>query len=112
MAIQNDILKREDGLYEIHNPTIDVIVRGMMISTIGGRGTIVESVDEKNFLVYCRDSIGGTKEAVLPIDISKVICVWSIGTYEEAMNKIGQFNGNFGELMDKIKKLDGTNYGM
>lgn len=97
-----NILKtRDDGLTEIHNPTIDKIEPGMMIRYGKNKdGLIVAEINRDEGLVLIGDSIGGTAERWDWHPVSEVKVVWKIrNSFAEAMQLIGEFNG---EIMKRM----------
>jgi|SRR3989304_1895938 len=93
------IVRRADGRAEIHNPPIDAVQRGMMVRTRSGEGIIVTDVNPLTGEVSIHCSIGGTAERIITVPISEVAIVWSIGTYEQAMARIAEFNGAVAEML-------------
>ena len=91
-----DKAQRIDGLKEIHNPSIDQIIPGMMIRYGKGKktkGIIVKEIDTKNNLVLVGSSICGTLEHWDWISINQVKVVWSIGkSFDQAIAHIRQFD--------------------
>lgn len=82
---------------EIKNPRFEQIEAGMMVRAKYGRnknyGAVIGALRPETQEVLVGEYLGGKMECWVWIPIKDINVVWSIGTYEYAMDLIGQFNG-------------------
>jgi hypothetical protein len=102
----NYIVPRNDVASKctIYNPTIDKVEKGMMVRYWTGPrseqkdGDIVLATNATNSTVLVQCNSGGRKQCSVWVSISRVHCVWSIGTYEQAMALIEAFNARVQQI--------------
>lgn len=106
----NKIIARTNDVgFEIFNPTIDKIEKGMMVrawAANNGRetwGTIVMDINTINKTVLIADSVCAPREFAKWVDISDVKQCWDIGGMHTALKLIQSFEGTVTKLFNDRK---------
>lgn len=97
---------RKDGYVEIANPRLEHVKPGMMVRAnwrgCNNWGVIIREINVRTGKVLIGNNVGGTRERWEWVPVVRLRCVWSIGTYDEAMGRLRKFS----EAMQWLSEQD------